>query len=128
MSMKCIATSDAPAAAGHYSQAVVANGFVFVAGQLPFTAGSEKVMPSGIEAQTRQVITNLRAILLAAGSGLHDVVATNVYVSDIALWPQVDTVYAEMFGNCRPARTVVPCAGLHYGALIELSATAAIGN
>lgn len=125
--MKCIATSDAPAAGGHYSQAVVANGFVFVAGQLPFVPGPEKIMPSGIEAQTRQVIGNLQAILRAAGTDLHDVVATNVYVSDIALWPQVDRVYAEMFGKCRPARTVVPSAGLHYGALIELSATAAIG-
>jgi 2-iminobutanoate/2-iminopropanoate deaminase len=124
--MKCIATKDAPVAGGHYSQAVVANGFVFVAGQLPFAPGPEKVMPSGIEAQTRQVVANLRAILVAAGADLHDVVATNVYVSDIALWPQVDRVYAESFGSCRPARTVVPTAPLHYGALIELSATAAI--
>ncbi len=125
--MKSIATNDAPAAGGHYSQAVVANGFVFVAGQLPFTPGPEKTMPAGIDAQTRQVIANLQAILRVAGAELHDVVATNVYVSDIGLWPQVDRVYAEMFGSCRPARTVVPCAGLHYGALIELSATAAIG-
>jgi 2-iminobutanoate/2-iminopropanoate deaminase len=126
--MKCITTDDAPAAGGHYSQAVVANGFVFVAGQLPFVPGIEKTIPAGIEAQTRQVIANLQAILVAAGADLHDVVATNVYVSDIVHWPQVDRVYAEMFGSCRPARTVVPTAPLHYGALIELSATAAIGN
>lgn len=114
--------AGAPAAGGHYSLAVKANGFLFVAGQLPVRP--EGGIPDGIEAQTRQALTNVAAILTAAGSGLDRVVSATVYVSDIALWPEVNRVYAAVFGPHRPARTVAVSPQLHYGALVEVQAVA----
>src|SRR6476619_8235502 len=116
--MKFVSTESAPAAGGHYSQAVAANGFLFVAGQLPIKPGGG--IPDGIEAQTRQAIANVEAILRAVGSDLSRVVSATVYVSNIDLWPDVNRVYAEVFGSHRPARTVAVSPQLHYGALIEV--------
>ncbi|NNM74166.1 RidA family protein [Enterovirga aerilata] len=120
--MNFITTEDAPPAGGHYSQAVTANGLLFVAGQLPIRLGGG--IPDGIEAQTRQALANVEAILKAAGSGLDRVVSATVYVSDIELWPEVNRVYAEIFGVHRPARTVAVSPQLHYGALVEVQAIA----
>ena len=116
--MKFVSTENAPAAGGHYSQAVAANGFLFVAGQLPIKPGGG--IPDGIEAQTRQAIANVAAILKAAGSDLSRVVSATVYVSNIDLWPDVNRVYAEVFGSHRPARTVAVSPQLHHGALVEV--------
>ena len=116
--MKFITTENAPAAGGHYSQAVAANGFLFVAGQLPIKPGGG--MPDGIEAQTRQAIANVAAILKAAGSDLSRVVSATVYVSNIDLWPEVNRVYAEVLGSHRPARAVAVSPQLHHGALVEV--------
>jgi len=116
--VKFVSTENAPAAGGHYSQAVAANGFLFVAGQLPIKPGGG--IPDGIEAQTRQAIANVDAILKAAGSDLSRVVSATVYVSNIDLWPDVNRVYAEVFGSHRPARTVAVSPQLHYGALVEV--------
>jgi 2-iminobutanoate/2-iminopropanoate deaminase len=116
--MRFVSTENAPAAGGHYSQAVAANGFLFVAGQLPIKPGGG--IPDGIEAQTRQAIANVEAILKAAGSDLSRVVSATVYVSNIDLWPDVNRVYAEVFGSHRPARTVAVSPQLHYGALVEV--------
>ena len=121
--MNVIATTDAPAAGGHYSQAIRANGFVFVAGQLPVVPEGAG-MPDGAHAQTRQALANVDAILKAAGSGLDRVVSATVYVSDIALWPEVNQAYAEIFGDHRPARTVAVSPQLHHGALVEIQAIA----
>ena len=115
--MNFISTTEAPAAGGHYSQAVVANGFVFVAGQLPIRPGGG--IPEGVEAQTRQALANVAAILKAAGSGLDKIVSATIYVSDIAHWPEVNRVYAEVLGAHKPARTVAVSPQLHFGALIE---------
>ena len=115
--MNFVSTSEAPAAGGHYSQAVVANGFVFVAGQLPIRPGGG--IPEGVEAQTRQALANVAAILKAAGSGLDKIVSATIYVSDIAHWPEVNRVYAEVLGAHKPARTVAVSPQLHFGALIE---------
>ncbi len=120
--MKFITTDNAPPAGGHYSQAVEANGFLFVAGQLPIKPGGG--IPDGIEAQTRQAIANVAGILRAAGSDLSRVVNTTLYVADIELWPAVNRIYAEMFGAHRPARTVAVSPQLHYGALLEVQAIA----
>jgi 2-iminobutanoate/2-iminopropanoate deaminase len=120
--MNFVSTSDAPPPGGHYSQAVSANGFLFVAGQLPIALSGG--IPDGIEAQTRQALASVEAILKAAGSGLDRVVSTTVYVSDIGLWPEVNRVYAEIFGAHRPARTVAVSPQLHYGALIEVQTIA----
>ena len=120
--MNFITTSDAPPAGGHYSQAVAANGLLFVAGQLPIRLGGG--IPEGIDAQTRQALANVEAILKAAGSGLDRVVSATVYVSDITLWPEVNRVYAEIFGAHKPARTVAVSPQLHFGALVEVQTIA----
>lgn len=126
--MNKIMTSKAPVPAGHYSQAIVHNGLVYVAGQLPINPDtSEKVLDS-IEDQAEQVIKNITAILEAAGSSLNQVIKTTVYISDIQLWDRVNQVYARHFGDHRPARAVVPTRPLHFGFQIEMEAIAAIEN
>jgi 2-iminobutanoate/2-iminopropanoate deaminase len=125
--MKAILTTEAPAPAGHYSQAVVHDGWIYVSGQLPIDpATSEKRMGS-IEEQAEQALKNVAAILRAAGSDLDRVVKTTVYISDIALWNRVNTVYAAFFGQHRPARAVVPTRELHFGFQVEIEAVAAVG-
>lgn len=122
--LQTVSTPHAPAPGGHYSQAVTANGFVFVAGQLPFTL--EKAVPEGIEAQAELVLENTRVILEAAGSGMDAVVSMQVFISDLKDWPAVNGVFQRAFGGHKPARTVVPCGALRHGALIEANATAVV--
>ena len=124
--MECIATSGAPAARGHYSQAVVHAGLVYVAGQLPIVPAEPQRRLEGFEAQARQVIDNVIAILEAAGSGAGGVLKATVYIADLAHWPAFNAIYAERFGAHRPARTVVPVGELHYGYLVEMDAIAAL--
>jgi 2-iminobutanoate/2-iminopropanoate deaminase len=126
--MEKITTPKAPAPAGHYSQAIVHNGLVYVAGQLPIDPATGEKIQDSIENQTEQVIKNIAAILEAAGSSLKQVIKTTVYVSDIQLWDRVNQVYASYFGDHRPARAVVPTRPLHFGFLIEMEAVAAIKN
>jgi 2-iminobutanoate/2-iminopropanoate deaminase len=123
--MRLISTADAPAPAGHYSQALVHGGLVYVAGQLPLDpATSELVGPGDIDAQTEQVFRNMDAILQAAGSRLDQVLSLTVYVTDRALWGRVNAVCAKAFGSHRPARAVVPVPELRHGCLIEVQAVA----
>jgi len=122
--MQFISTSNAPTPAGHYSQAVISENLIFVSGQLPIIPGDRAGTPGPIEEQTSQVLTNLRNILEAAGSGLHHVIKTTVYISDISLWGDVNKVYAEFFGDHKPARAVVPTRELHFGYQIEMEAIA----
>ena len=123
--MKFIETSDAPLPAGHYTQAVVANGFVFVSGILPIAPGSgERRIPGGIDAQARQVFANLRAILVASESDISKLVNVQIFIPDVVLWAAVNSIYTEVLGAHKPARTVVPCGPLHFNALIELNAVA----
>ena len=124
--MPTIATPHAPAARGHYSQAVVSGGFAFIAGQLPIDPADPQRRLEGFEAQARQVIANVIAIAEAAGSAREQIVRTTVYVADIAHWPAFDRIYAELMGGHKPARTVVPVPGLHYGFLVEMDAIAAV--
>lgn len=122
--VKVVATDAAPAPAGHYSQAVVCGEWVFVSGQLPLDPASGAVVAGGAREQTRAALANLAAILAAAGSSVQRVLRTTVYVADIALWGEVNAAYAEVFGEHRPARTVVPSGPLHYGCLVEVDAVA----
>ncbi|MSR07843.1 MAG: RidA family protein [Gemmatimonadetes bacterium] len=126
--MKLVSTPNAPTPAGHYSQAVVHGGLVFVAGQLGINPKDPKAPPGSIEAQTEQTLRNLEAILIAAGSGLDQVLSVTVYVSDIELWGAVNQVYVRMMGSHKPARAVVPVKDLHYGYQVEIQATAAVGS
>lgn len=124
--MQSIATPSAPGARGHYSQAIVHAGLVYVAGQLPIVPGAPERRLEGFEAQARQVIDNVIAILEAAGSGAESVLKATVYIADIAHWPAFDAIYARRFGDHRPARSVVPVPQLHYGYLVEMEAIAAL--
>ena len=127
MEIKTVLAEDAPAPGGHYSQAVVYNGLVFVAGQLAIKANGERVLDS-IEAQTEQAMANVAAILRAAGSDLSRLLKVTIYLSDIDLWGAVNQVYARLMGEDRPARAVVPVKELHYGFQIEIEAIAALGD
>jgi 2-iminobutanoate/2-iminopropanoate deaminase len=120
--IQSIETADAPPPGGHYSQAIVANVFVFVSGQLPIKPGGGHEIPEGIEAQTRQALANVSAILRAAHSDLDNVVSVTVYVTDIGNWPAVNRVYADVFGQHRPARVVAVSPQLHFGSLVEVQA------
>lgn len=122
--MRTIQSPQLPPPAGHYSQAMEANGLVFVSGVLPIEAGPERRMPEGIEAQARLVFENMRHVLEAAGSGLDRLLNVQVFIPDIGLWPTLNDIYTEILGAHKPARTVVPCGTLHYGALIEVNAVA----
>jgi 2-iminobutanoate/2-iminopropanoate deaminase len=124
--MTFIQTPDAPAPGGHYSQAVVHNGLVFISGILPIMPDGLKLTDVTIRQQTEQVLANLDAILQASGSSREQVLKTTVFVSDINAWGEVNQVYAQFFGEHRPARSVVPCCPLHYGFGIELEAIAAL--
>ncbi len=122
--MQFISTEHAPAAGGHYSQAVVHNGFFFVAGQLAFVPGQKEHRPGSISEQTEQTLRNIEAILLAAGSSLEKVLQMTIYVSDMSLWGRVNATYARIMGSHKPARAIVPVKELHYGYGIEIQAIA----
>lgn len=124
--MQFIETADAPLPAGHYSQAVVVNGLVFVAGILPIVPNSDRHIPDGIAAQAQQALANLGAILCAANSGLDQLVSVQLFIPSIDTWGAVNDVYRSALGSHKPARTVIPCGPLHYGALIEINAVAAV--
>ena len=124
--MTFIQTLDAPAPGGHYSQAVVHNGLVFLSGILPVTPTGEKLTQATITEQTEQILANLDAILRAAGCTRESVLKTTIYIADIEAWGGVNRLYARFFGDHRPARSVVPCSSLHYGFGIELEAIASV--
>lgn len=125
MEIKTVHTQDAPTPAGHYSQAVVHNGLVFVSGQLSIDPQTGEKKIGSIEEQTEQALKNVGEILKAAGSDLSRVLKMTVYVSDIGLWEAVNKVYARVLGEHRPARAVIPTGELHHGFLIEIDAVAA---
>lgn len=125
MEIKRIATKNAPAAGGHYSQAVVYNGLVFVSGQLSIDPLTGERKLGSIEEQTEQALMNVAEILKAANSDLSQILKMTVYVADIELWSAVNEVYARVLGEHRPARAVIPTGKLHYGFLIEIEAIAA---
>jgi reactive intermediate/imine deaminase len=125
--LRPISTDRAPTPAGHYSQAIVSDGFVFVAGQLPIEAGRPPNPELPIERQTEIVFANVAAILAAADSSLDRIVSLTVYIVDIARWGAVNATTARILGDHRPARTTVPVPALHHGFAIEVQAIARVG-
>lgn len=124
--MKMVETPHAPGPAGHYSQAIVHGGLVFVAGQLPHDVTTPGRPAGEVEEQTERALRNVEAILEAAGSGLERLLSVTVYVADLSLWPRVNAAYARLLGAHRPARAVVPVKELHHGYLVEVQAVAAL--
>ena len=122
---KCIATDKAPQAIGPYSQAVEAGGFIFVSGQVPLVPATGEIVKGDIEAQTTQVLENLREILTAAGSSLAQAVKTTVYLTDITDFSRVNDVYARYFTKEPPARVCVEVSDLPKQALVEIDVIAA---
>lgn len=117
-------TPAAPAAIGPYSQAVVAGGLVFTAGQIALDPATMQMVPGDVAAQTERVMLNVRAILEAAGSSLQRVVRTTVFLADMADFAAMNEVYARHFGGHKPARSTVQAAGLPRGALVEIDTIA----
>lgn len=113
---------------GHYSHAVTANGFIFIAGQLPIAHDGSKLADAPFEQQVEQTLNNIASALTAAGSAIGRLVQVRVYVTDIKLWPAFNAIYAKWIGSSRPARTVVPVPELHYGFKIEIEAVALEGS
>jgi len=119
-------TDKAPAAIGPYSQAVVANGMLFTAGQIPLDPTSMQVLEGDIVVQTEQVLRNLAAVLASAGASWSDVVKTTVFLTDMRDFPRMNEVYARVMGDARPARSTVQVSALPRGVLVEIDLIAAI--
>ncbi len=124
MERHIVNTSRAPAAIGPYSQAVRAGGFLFVSGQIPIDPASGDLVQGGIQAETRQVLDNLRAILEAAGSSLEKVVKTTLFIADMNAFGTINDIYAEYFSAQPPARACVQVARLPKDVQIEIEAVA----
>lgn len=122
-----IATKDAPAAIGPYSQAVVANGMVFTAGQIPLDPATGKLVEGDITAQTERVMRNLEAVLAAAGSSFARVVKTTCFLADLGDFQAFNAVYGSRFGDAPPPRSTVQVAKLPAGALVEVECVALVG-
>ncbi len=113
---------------GHYSHGVGYGDLLFVSGQLGIRQDGSHTADCDFEVQARQALQNVLAVLEAAGSGPEDVLKVTAYVVDVANWPRLNKVYAEVMGQARPARAVVPVPALHYGYLIEIDAVAVRRN
>lgn len=125
MPIETVSTADAPRPAGHYSQATVHDGLIFVAGQLGVLPDGTHRPEASFEDQARQALANLLAIVRAGGSAPERLLKVNVYIVGVEHWPVFNTVYAEMMGDARPARAVIPVPELHHGYLVEIDAIAA---
>lgn len=122
--MKIIATEKAPAAIGPYSQAVTINGFLFISGQLPINPETGVITTGNAKDMTRQLMNNIGAILTEAGSSLEKIVKTTIYVTDLALFGEVNQAYGDFFGDNPPARSCVQVSSFPKGACIEIEAIA----
>lgn len=109
---------------GHYSHACTSENLVFISGQLPITPDGERLVDASFEDQAKQVLSNLQAVLAAAGSSIDQLLQVRVYVDGIANWPMFDQLYEKWAGSARPARAVVPTGPLHFGLKVEVEATA----
>ena len=119
-----IATPDAPQAIGPYSQAIKANGFVFVSGQIAINPADGTIVAGGVKEQTERVMTNLKHILAAAGSSLEKVVKSNVFLKDMAEFAAMNEVYGKFFTSAPPARATVEVARLPKDVLVEIDVIA----
>lgn len=127
MNRTIIHTQDAPKAIGPYSQAVRVGDFIYTAGQVPIVPATGDLIAGEIEAQTRQALTNIKAVLEAAGSGLDKVVKTTVFMTDLGDFARMNGVYAEFFPSQPPARSTVQVAALPKGAMVEIECVAVTG-
>lgn len=123
---QAISTDSAPRAVGPYSQAIRSGGLIFTAGQIPMDPATGEMVQGDIEAQTRRVLDNLMAVLVAAGSGAANVLKVTVFMTDLGEFARMNAVYAEYFPDPPPARSAVQVGALPKGAAIEMEAVAAV--
>lgn len=123
-SVKLVATADAPAAIGPYSQATIAGGFLFTAGQIPLDPKTGEIVPGDVVEQSKQVLANLAAVLKAGGCAWSDVVKATVFLTDMADFPRFNEVYAATLGGARPARSTVQVSALPRGVNVEVELVA----
>jgi 2-iminobutanoate/2-iminopropanoate deaminase len=128
MPLDFVSTAGAPKAIGPYSQGVIANGFLFTAGQVALDPDKGELVPGGITEQTTRALENLRAILKQAGSDFSQVVKTTVFLVDMADFTPMNEIYARAFGHHRPARSTVAVAALPRGARVEIEVIAAVNR
>ena len=128
MPLDFVSTAGAPKAIGPYSQGVIANGFLFTAGQVALDPDTGELVPGGITEQTTRALENLRAILKQAGSDFSQVVKTTVFLVDMADFTPMNEIYARVFGQHRPARSTVAVAALPRGARVEIEVIAAVNR
>jgi len=126
VSLKIVHTEHAPAAIGPYSQGIVANGFLFTAGQIAIDPATGQVVTGNVAAQTERVMANLAAVLATVGATWKDVAKTTVYLHDMNEFPIVNEVYGKVLGDARPARSTVQVSALPRGVLVEIDAVVAI--
>jgi 2-iminobutanoate/2-iminopropanoate deaminase len=122
--MEYLHTNNAPSAIGPYSQAIKVNGMIYTSGQIALTPNGDFLSDADVKEQTRQVLTNLRAVLSDAGSGLNNVIKTTVFLADMDDFLKVNEIYAEFFGEHKPARSAVAVKTLPKNALVEIEAVA----
>jgi 2-iminobutanoate/2-iminopropanoate deaminase len=122
--MQQISSVSAPKSIGPYAQAIRTGNLLYCSGQTPIDPATMKIVAHTIEEQTKSVIENLKLVLKEAGLELNNVVKTNVFLSDMDLFPQMNEVYAECFGDHRPARSTVAVKGLPYDAMVEIECLA----
>ena len=126
MSVKTVHTNAAPAAIGPYSQGIVANGFLFTAGQIAIDPATGQIVAGDVAKQTERVMANLTAVLATVNATWKDVVKTTVYLHDMGDFPVVNEVYGKALGEARPARSTVQVSALPRGVLVEIDAVVAI--
>jgi 2-iminobutanoate/2-iminopropanoate deaminase len=124
--MQFISIPDAPRSIGHYSPGVISGNVIYVSGQVPMDPVTGEKVTSSFDAQCRKALDNVKRILKEAGRDLDHVVKVNAYITDINDWAEFNTIYAEYFGEHRPARAVLPVGPLHYGFKVEIEAIAEI--
>jgi 2-iminobutanoate/2-iminopropanoate deaminase len=128
MPIDFVSTGGAPKAIGPYSQGLVANGFLFTAGQVALDPATGELVSGGIAEQTTRALENLRAVLAAAGSSFSEVVKTTVFLVDMTDFTSMNEVYGRAFGNHRPARSTVAVAALPRGARVEIEVVATVSG
>jgi len=126
VSLKIVHTDKAPAAIGPYSQGIVANGFLFTAGQIAIDPATGQVESGNVAVQTQRVMSNLAAVLATVGASWTDVVKTTVFLHDMNEFPIVNEIYGKALGDARPARSTVQVSALPRGVLVEIEAVVAI--
>jgi reactive intermediate/imine deaminase len=126
--MRIVNTEHSRKSAGHYSPGVITGNLLFISGQLSKDPATGQVPPGGIGPETRQALANVELVLQAAGLRRENVVLCHIYIPDVALWDEVNAVYAEFFGAHKPARAVIPTTRLHGDCLVEIEAVAELSE